>query len=78
MSFLFGKKDKKPGTRDVGPAGASPVALREKEKVSAPPPQMTPGSSVNNSLNSLGPGDQARMRPIQEQQVRPSSRIASH
>ena len=71
MSFLFGKKDKKPGVREAAAQGASPAPLREKEKLSAAPqPQVTPGSSVNNSLNSLGPGDQGRMRGIPEQQVR--------
>ena len=66
MSFLFGKKEKKGPPREAGASGPQPNnALREKEKLGpTAPPQQTPGSSVNNSLNSLG-GDQARNRPEQ-------------
>ena len=51
MSFLFGKK--KPGSREVGSANPPANALREKEKPPVGGPQTTPGSSVNNSFNSL-------------------------
>jgi hypothetical protein len=60
MSFFF-KKEKKPTA-----PGASPTANRERP---GPGPQITPQSSVNNSLNSLGPGEQGRPRPDQEQSV---------
>ena len=70
MSFLFGKK--KPGSRDVGSANAPANAPREKDKPAGAVPQTTTGSSVNNSLNSLGGAspDHGRTRLDQEAQVR--------
>ena len=65
MAFLFGKK--KPsghggaqGPRDVQPPGglASSIpttnGVREREKTSGSTQNTTPGSSINNSINSLG------------------------
>ena len=65
MSFLFGKKEKKGLTREAGASGPQPPVFRDKEKLGpTAPPQQTPGSSVNNSLNSLG-DNQGRNRPEQ-------------
>lgn len=56
MSFLFGKKNKAgPGGKDM-PAGGnlgttSANGPREKD---TGPGRITPGSSVNNSVNSVG------------------------
>ena len=70
MSFLFGKK--KPGSREVAPTNPPANAVREKDKPSGAGAQTTPGSSVNNSLNSLGGAspDHGRTRLDQENQVR--------
>jgi len=62
MSFLFGKKKQfsnspNSGGRDAHPSSASPPSangLKEREKQSGGAQSITPDSSVNNSLNSLG------------------------
>ena len=58
MSFLFGKK--KPGARDGNPSGGSSASIptlngiRERDNKPGGAQHTTPGSSVNDSLNSLG------------------------
>lgn len=66
MSFLFGKKKQQPPTalppasRDTHTAGGAstnaPTAngAKDKDKPGARTQTPTPGSSVNNSMNSLG------------------------
>ena len=66
MSFLgFGKKKGSSqvatsGVREIHPSSGSSASiptvngLKEKDKSSGGVPDITPGSSVNNSLNSLG------------------------
>lgn len=68
MSFLFGKKKQQPATalppasRDIHTAGGTSTTAptvngaKEKDKPGARTQTPTPGSSVNNSLNSLGGG----------------------
>ena len=65
MSFLFGKKKQfsnspNSGGRDGHPPGGSSASIptvngpKEREKQSSGAQSITPDSSVNNSLNSLG------------------------
>ena len=74
MSFLFGKKKGNREPQQPPNAGPQMGAVREKDKFgpNAMPPNATPGSSVNNSLNSLGgggPNDPNRSRIDQESPV---------
>jgi len=64
MSFLFGKKNKgsiSSTTKDTpgGPNNSAPNLNggRDKEKTSVDLKNPTPGSSVNNSVNSVGGGE---------------------
>ncbi|KAF2752339.1 hypothetical protein M011DRAFT_393400 [Sporormia fimetaria CBS 119925] len=81
MSFLFGKKSKQPqgnalppATREIssshGPGSQIPgpaAGGRDPEKGRGQPPQMTtPGTSVNNSLNSLHDPNAATGRKSRE------------
>ena len=66
MSFLFGKKKQQPPTalppasRDIHTAGGTSTTAptvngaKDKDKPGARKQTPTPGSSVNNSMNSLG------------------------
>lgn len=68
MSFLFGKKKQQPPTalppasRDTHtPGGTSTIAsttngAKDKDRLGVRTQTPTPGSSVNNSMNSLGGG----------------------
>ena len=69
MSFLFGRKEKekKSGSREIGPPGPALNASREAQKLAAGAPQQNPANSVNNSVNSVG--SDASRRPDQERQV---------
>jgi hypothetical protein len=65
MSFLFGKKKSAqnalpPATRDIHTPGGSSIptanGVKPKDRVAAVSQTSTPGSSINNSIHSIGRG----------------------